>query len=183
MATDILSPPSLANDQGRPRPRKTRCRGGTQLVSIVIPCCGMMEYTKMCVASILKHTRMPYELIFLDIGSLDGTEDYLDGLKQRACTVRVEVVRTPTDLGIPQACREALEKCRGEFVVLLNNDTIVTSGWVIQLISLMNTSPAMGMVGPMSNYANQPQMVQTFTYRSGPRKIPRPARIRPDHEP
>ena len=45
------------------------------LVSLLIPCTGMNEYTQMCVASILKHTRMPYEMIFIDIGSLDGTED------------------------------------------------------------------------------------------------------------
>jgi glycosyltransferase involved in cell wall biosynthesis len=51
------------------------------LVSIVIPCCGMLEYTKLCVPSILKHSRPPFELIFIDIGSLDGTAEYLAGLK------------------------------------------------------------------------------------------------------
>ena len=42
------------------------------LVSIIIPCCGMLEYTRLCVPSVLKHSRQPFELIFLDIGSLDG---------------------------------------------------------------------------------------------------------------
>ena len=144
------------------------------LVSIVIPCCGMKEYTKLCVPSVLKYTRMPYELIFVDLGSLDGTGDLLNGLKMGLTQMRIEIVRTPTDLGIPKACRDAAEACRGEFIVLLNNDTIVTKGWVNQLINLMSTSAAMGLVGPMSNYAAIEQLVETVPYRSGRRSQPRP---------
>src|ERR1700722_19329797 len=88
------------------------------LVSILIPCCGMLEYTKLLVPSLLTYTRNPYELIFLDIGSLDGTAEYLAGLAAGRPELRVEVVRTPTDLGIADACKEAISKIRGEFVVL-----------------------------------------------------------------
>jgi GT2 family glycosyltransferase len=88
------------------------------------------------------------------------------GLRQ----VRIEVVRTPTDLGIPKACGDALEKCRGEYIVLLNNDTIVTKNWVNQLISMLFSSPSVGAVGPMSNYAEPSQRVESVPYRSGPRK-------------
>src|SRR5438309_5103067 len=58
------------------------------LASLLIPCCGQLEYTKLCVPSVLQHTRAPFELIFLDIGSLDGTADYLAGV-QAAASVRV----------------------------------------------------------------------------------------------
>ncbi len=173
MATDLTAPPILPRSPAIP-PEKLVALGG-QLVSIVIPCCGMLEYTQLCVASILKHSRMPYELIFLDVGSLDGTAEYLAGLKTGLANVRVELVRTPTDLGIPRACREALDRCRGEFLVLLNNDTVVTRGWLTQLTGLLTSSPAMGMVGPMSNYAAVPQLIETVPYRSGPRKSPKPA--------
>ena len=114
---------------------------------------------------------MPYELIFLDVGSLDGTADYLTGIKHALLQVRVEIVRTPTDLGIPKACREALDKCRGEYFVLLNNDTIVTRGWINHMTGLMNTHETVGMVGPMSNYAAEPQLVEAVSYRSGPRRV------------
>jgi GT2 family glycosyltransferase len=63
------------------------------MASIVVPCCGMLEYTKLCVPSVLKHTRPPFELIFLDIGSLDGTAEYLAGLQAGlAGQIRVEIV-------------------------------------------------------------------------------------------
>ena len=64
------------------------------LVSIIIPCCGMLDYTKLCVPSVLRHSREPFELIFLDIGSLDGTAEYLAGLRDGLCNRhRVEIGR------------------------------------------------------------------------------------------
>ncbi len=140
------------------------------LVSILIPCCGMIEYTKLCVPSILKFTRPPFELIFLDIGSLDGTTEYLSGVRA-ACPHRVEIVRSPADLGIKEACKEAILAARGEYLVLLNNDTVVTNGWLNQLINLANLSPTFGMVGPMSNYAAPPQLVETVPYRIRPKRL------------
>src|SRR5262249_16846470 len=121
---------------------------------------------------VLRYSRDPLELIFLDIGSLDGTAEYLAGVKA-AARVHVEVVRTQTDLGIPQACKEALAWARGEYVVLLNNDTIVTRACLNHLIGLSALSPAIGMVGPMSNYAAPPQLVESVPYRFGPRKAAR----------
>jgi O-antigen biosynthesis protein len=141
------------------------------LVSILIPCVGMIEYTKLCVPSVLKHTREPYELIFIDIGSLDGTTDYLAGLHAGlAGRVRVEVLRTPTDLGIQDVCKEALHQAKGEFLCLLNNDTVVTPGWLNALTALANATEVFGMVGPMSNYASPPQLIEGVPYRIGPRK-------------
>lgn len=140
------------------------------LVSILIPCVGMLSYTRRCIASLLKHTRAPFELLFIDIGSLDGTTEYLGGLATALPNTRVEVIRTPTDLGIKDAVREALNKVRGEYVILLNNDTIVTQGWLNQLIGLTKMSPAMGMVGPMSNYAAPPQLVEAVPYRISPKQ-------------
>src|SRR4051794_29218178 len=93
------------------------------LVSILIPCCGMLDYTRLCVKSVLKHSREPFELIFLDIGSLDGTAEYLAGLRDRVdSTLRIEVCRAATDFDIKDTCQDALQKAYGEYVCLLNND-------------------------------------------------------------
>jgi O-antigen biosynthesis protein len=139
------------------------------MASILIPCCGQLEYTKLSLPSLLRHTRQRYELIFVDIGSLDGTSEYLAGFAA-AAQVRVEVVRTPTDLGIAQAVQDAIKLARGEYIVLLNNDTIVTDSWLDQLAGLAKLSPAVGLVGPMSNYAAPPQLVDQVPYRIGPKK-------------
>jgi GT2 family glycosyltransferase len=134
------------------------------LVSIIVPCCGQLEYTKLCIPSVLRYSREPFELICLDIGALDGTSEYLAGVSA-AARVRVDVVRSETDLDIGDAVARALGRANGEYVVLLNNDTIVTHGWLNQLIGLSNLSPAIGLVGPMSNYAAPPQLVEVIPYR------------------
>src|SRR5260370_11744940 len=114
------------------------------LASIVVPCCGQLEYTKLCVPSLLKHTRQSFELIFLDIGSLDGTAEYLAGLAA-AAPVRVEMVRTATDLGIADAVQEVRKLARGEFIVLLNNDTVVSGAWLNQPVRRSQMAPAIGL--------------------------------------
>lgn len=169
MATDPLIVHGGKTNSGIKNPGEISLVAGS-LVSIVIPCCGMLEYTKLCVPSVLKHSRSPFELIFIDIGSLDGTSEYLAGVATAYPSLRVEVVRTPTDLGIKDACKEAIARARGEFLALLNNDTVVTNGWLNQLTGLANMTPAIGAVGPMSNYAAPPQLVETVPYRIEPRK-------------
>ncbi len=54
------------------------------LVSILLPCAGMLDYTKLCVPSVLRYSREPFELIFLDIGDKVPNE----------CSVRVEQSRS-----------------------------------------------------------------------------------------
>jgi GT2 family glycosyltransferase len=74
---------------------------------------------------------------------------------------------------IGRACAEALEQARGEFLALLNNDCVVPEGWAQQLTALASLSFGVGLVGPMSNYAAPPQLVETVPYRVGPKKGPR----------
>jgi GT2 family glycosyltransferase len=139
------------------------------LVSILIPCCGQLEHTKLLIPSLLRHSRRPFELVFLDVGSLDGTYEFLCGVAA-ATTLRVEVVRTISDVGLPVAVRETVDRAHGDYLVLVNNDTVVTDAWLDQLVSLANISPSVGLVGPVSNYASPPQLVEKVPYRLGPRK-------------
>jgi O-antigen biosynthesis protein len=174
MSTEtLIRPPSNGPKNPReekiPHEQALSITSPTGLASVLIPCCGQLEYTKLCVPSLLRHSRQPYELIFLDIGSLDGTAEYLAGIAD-AAQIRVKVARTPTDLGIGQAVQDALKQARGEFIVLCNNDCIVSDAWLNQLVGLAQISPAIGLVGPMSNYAAPPQLVEAVPYRIGPKK-------------
>jgi GT2 family glycosyltransferase len=170
MSSELIVP-SAENSQPRP-PNGEKVPQGQPvsvlsppgLASILVPCCGQLEYTELCLRALLRHTRPPYELIFVDIGSLDGTNSYLRGIAA-ASGVRVEIVRTATDLGIPQVIEEAVKLARGEFIVLVNNDTIVTHGWLNQLVQLVRHDPQHGLAGPMSNYAAPPQLVENVPYR------------------
>ena len=59
----------------------------------------------------------------------DGTAEYLAGV-QDASPVPVTVIANATNRGFPAAINQGLEYARGEYLVLLNNDVVVTDGWL-----------------------------------------------------
>jgi cellulose synthase/poly-beta-1,6-N-acetylglucosamine synthase-like glycosyltransferase len=145
-------------------PKGEDTRPAPELVSVIIPCFGQYEYTRLCVPSVLRHSRPPFILVFVDMGSLDGTAEYLAGL-QAASPVRIEIARADEGAGLGAAFDQGLALARGRFVVLLSNDCIVTSGWLSQLTALADSDPRIVAVGPMSNYGTPPQLVKEAPYR------------------
>jgi glycosyltransferase involved in cell wall biosynthesis len=105
------------------------------LASIIIPCWNQLEFTRQCVIALKNHTRPPWELIVIDNGSTDGTGAYLSGV-QDAAAVPVTVIANGENRGFPAAVNQGLQEARGEFLVLLNNDVVVTDAWLDQLIAL-----------------------------------------------
>jgi hypothetical protein len=53
------------------------------LASIIIPCWNQLEFTRHCIAALMRCTRSPWELIVVNNGSTDGTSGYLAGEKSR----------------------------------------------------------------------------------------------------
>jgi GT2 family glycosyltransferase/tetratricopeptide (TPR) repeat protein len=137
-----------------PRPR------GNELASIIILCCNQLDYTRQCLESLLRHTRAPYELILVDNASTDGTAEYLEEVRRRPGPARVEVIRNDTNRGFPAGCNQGLARARGRYIVLLNNDTRLTPGWLDGLVAwALHDWPAVGMVGPVTNNAPDAQKV------------------------
>ena len=102
-----------------------------------MPVWNQLEFTQQCIAALKNHTRPAWELIVVDNGSTDGTGTYLAGVRDMS-TVPVTVVSNATNLGFPAAINQGLRLARGEYLVMLNNDVVVTDGWLDQLIALVN---------------------------------------------
>jgi GT2 family glycosyltransferase/tetratricopeptide (TPR) repeat protein len=128
------------------------------LTSLVILCCNEADCTRLCLEGVLRHTTPPYELVLVDNGSTDATPALLEGFRHRPGPERVEVIHNDTNLGYPAGCNQALRRARGEYVVLLNNDVVVTPVWLDGLLRTARGEGA-GLVGPVSNYASPPQLV------------------------
>ena len=107
------------------------------LTSIIIPCWNQLEFTRKCIAALFRHTGPNWELIVVDNGSTDGTADYLGGI-QDCSPVPVTVIANGTNRGFPAAINQGLV-AHGEYLVLLNNDVVVTDGWLGQLIGLASS--------------------------------------------
>ena len=61
------------------------------------------------------------------------------------------MIRNADNRGFSAANNQGLRAARGEFLCLLNNDTLVTRGWLSTLIGHLRKMPGTGMVGPVSN--------------------------------
>ncbi len=140
-------------------------------VSIVIPVCDGLEYTRHCLESILSSTRTPFELVVVDNGSRDGTPAYLRDLAggpwPRGRCLGLRVLRNEANLGFGPACNQGMAAARGEDVVILNNDTVVTDGWLERLRAAAERDSRIGVVAPRSNYVAGPQQVDAVPYAPG----------------
>lgn len=131
---------------------------GSGLVSIVVVTFNNLVFTRMCLESVLAHTAdRDYEIVVVDNGSTDGTPDYLRALARRQRRLRVRF--NTGNLGFAPANNQGLEQSRGEYLVLLNNDTIVPPGWLGRLIAHLD-EPTVGMVGPVTNRAGNEAQIE-----------------------
>ena len=90
------------------------------LVSVVIVNYNSGTYLEACVRSVVHSTYPRKELIIVDNASNDGSVTEVEALYPEA-----SIVRNPVNLGYSGAGNIGIAKARGEFVVVMNPDTIV----------------------------------------------------------
>ena len=142
------------------------------LTSIIILTHNQLEYTKKCIESIFTRTKEPFELVVVDNGSTDGTVEYLetevrgrkteDGRQGKRAEVRI--IKNKENLGFAAGNNQGMAAARGDYILLMNNDIVVTPGWLGRMISCVERNHRIGIVGPMSNYVSGPQLVKDVTY-------------------
>ncbi len=131
-----------------------------ELTSIIVLCCNALHYTRLCLESVVRHTRPPYELVVVDNASGDGTPAFLEEVRAWAGPVRVEILRNETNRGFAAGCNQALGHTRGHYLLFLNNDTVVTEGWLEGLLAcLEQRREGVGLVGPVTNLIEVPQQI------------------------
>ncbi|MBW4683465.1 MAG: glycosyltransferase [Microcoleus vaginatus WJT46-NPBG5] len=147
------------------------------LVSIVILAYNQLFYTQKCLESVQRHTYASYELIVVDNASIDGTDDYLISFRQQWRTSRkensalsgsycqaIKLIFNSTNLGFAAGNNAGIAIAEGDYIVLLNNDVVVTPNWLEKLLKFTATDQKIGIVGPMTNYVSGPQICQEIAY-------------------
>jgi GT2 family glycosyltransferase/Flp pilus assembly protein TadD len=143
---------------------RTKAQKQTSLVSIVILTFNQLDKTRDCIESIRKHTPKPHEIIFIDNGSTDGTVAWLKEI--RACNDSYSLIENGENRGFAAGCNQGIEAARGEYVLLLNNDVVVTKDWLAGLLECLHASPDAGVVGPMTNNISGIQQLPDAHYSS-----------------
>lgn len=129
-------------------------------VSVIILTYNNWSYTRQCLLSLQKPGRYPnMEILIIDNGSTDETLHHLEELDPEL----FRIIYSSANLGFAAGNSLGCRKATGEYIILLNNDTIVPDGsWTRRLIRPLEKDPAIGMTGPMSNYVGNDQVVDHF---------------------
>ena len=126
----------------------------TRLTSIIILTYNKLEYTKMCIQSIRDFTNKDdYEIIVVDNNSQDNTVEWL---KEQS---DLKVIFNNENLGFPKGCNQGIEIAKGDNILLLNNDVIVTPNWLYNLDKALYSSNDIGAVGAISNSCSYYQQI------------------------
>ncbi len=131
-------------------------------VSLIILVHNQLDHTRRCLESVARHTPESHEVILVDNGSGPETAAYL---RERAGTgPGVRLIVNVNNRGFSAGNNQGLAIARGEYVMLLNNDTVVTEGWLTRMLAVFERHPATGIVGPVSNRVAGPQLVTPVGY-------------------
>ena len=139
-------------------------------VSIIVLCYNNLPYTQACLHSLDQYSDYPnLEIIAVDNASSDGSVEYLS--EWAAAAENRIFIANADNLGFSAGNNVGLRAATGEYLVVLNNDTYVTPGWVRGLVRHLKRNPAVGLVGPVTNnignearieinYASMEEMIQ-----------------------
>lgn len=133
-----------------PAPRLKSGKGlRTQRASVLIVTHQGLPFTRLCLASLFANGwNLEDEVIVIDNASTDGTRAYLEELSGRNAAVRC--VCNEVNRGFAAANNQAATLAAGQFMILLNADTLVPAGWLDRLLARLEDTEA-GMAGPVTN--------------------------------
>jgi GT2 family glycosyltransferase/tetratricopeptide (TPR) repeat protein len=127
-------------------------------VSIVIPVWNAWPVTKQCLESLRPTIGVRDEIIVVDNGSTDATSRELRKIPG------LHVITNAENLGFAKANNQGAEVARHDFILFLNNDTVLAKGWLEELLAPLFGNEGVGAVGPRSNYVSGDQLVESVPY-------------------
>ena len=116
------------------------------LVAIILLNWNGMSDTIECLQSITKIAYPNYKIVVVDNASEDGSCEVI-----RNQFPQIQIIKNANNLGFAEGSNVGIrhgikEGC--EYVLLLNNDTIVEPGFLSSLVHIAETKPNVGMIGP-----------------------------------
>jgi len=111
--------------------------------SAVLVCWNNREYLEPCLKSLYDvGLQSSFDVVVVDNGSTDGSQamlhDKFPGVK---------LIQNQTNLGLGKASNQGIEASRGRYILLLNNDTLITDHSLDRLVNFMDAKPDAGAVG------------------------------------
>lgn len=119
-------------------------------VSVIVVTYNNLDLTRACLASVDVHSQYRnLEIIVVDNASSDGSREYLEEWVRGANNRRL--ILNDENRGFAAANNQGLDAATGDYLVMLNNDTYVTAGWIRTLVRHLQRDTNIGLIGPVTN--------------------------------
>jgi glycosyltransferase involved in cell wall biosynthesis len=126
------------------------------VISVCVPIYNLHEFSQIAIQAVLDNTT-DCELIIVDNGSTPPFKPPFSGF------IETTLIRNEENLGFPAAVNQAIRAAKGDVIVLLNSDVIVTPKWSDKLLAGLNE---FSIVGPVTNFSAGIQGVEPEIYSS-----------------
>ena len=113
--------------------------------------------TAECIRSVLAMDMQDYQIIVVDNGSTDGSAEMLPQEFPQ-----ITVLRQEMNLGFAAGCNVGMRYALAngsEYILLLNNDTLVAPDFLREMLSAVKDDPRIGAVCPKIYFADQPELL------------------------
>lgn len=112
-----------------------------------------LEDVRHCLWSLLHKGSYPFRLILVNDGSDEETTAYLEEVA--AVNPKATLIHNDSPPhGYTIAANLGMRAASGDYVVLLNSDTVVTHGWLERIVACGESDERIGILGPLSNAAS-----------------------------
>ena len=109
-------------------------------MSIIVVSYNTKEMTLACLRSVVKETtRHPWELLFIDNCSTDGSLEAVE--EEFGDDPRFRIRKSTENLGFAGGNNELAKEARGRYLLLLNPDTVVLDGALDKLVDFAESHP------------------------------------------
>ena len=113
------------------------------LLSVIIPNWNGKHFLTECIDSLKEQTFRDFEIILVDNGSTDGSAEFAE--KRYGDFIRI--IRNDKNLGFTGGNNVGIQASKGEYIVLLNNDTWADPRWLEELAKATRFDPPIRMWG------------------------------------
>lgn len=142
---------SVPSFDRRPAPNHISTLKKIPTVDIILPVYNALEDVKACIESLYNNETIPFNLIIIDDCSEEETKLWLESAQKE---FGFKLSRNAENLRFTKTVNKGFSQSEGDFVVLLNSDTIVTAYWLEKILCCFESDSSAGIVGPLSNAAS-----------------------------
>lgn len=122
------------------------------LVSIILVNYNGIEHLQKCLPTLARQIYKNVEVVLVDNASVDGSVDWV-----KRTYPKIKIIINKKNLGFAEANNVGYKYTRGDYILLLNNDTKATPNFIVESLKLFETDDKIGCVQSKIVFMDDPK--------------------------